>query len=193
MHEKRRRRKAVFEKELNACHDISLRRIKKKEWNKLISSGAVRVLRKEENEKIRKDQYLCSRIFKSRFVLTKADEAELSPSTEIKAKWCIRGFLDPDILLLDTDVSTLSAEGAVIALQNMANHQWDLQICDVEGAFLRGNDLHRQQGRVFVSQPPEGLEDLEPGVLIEAVKAVYGLADVPLAWYELFSKIFLEL
>ena len=115
---------------MNACHDMSLRRVKKKEWNKLISSGAVRVLRKEENEKIRKDQYLCSRMFKSRFVLTKADEAELSPSIEIKAKWCIRGYL--------------SAEGAIIALQNMANHQWDLQICDVEGAFLRGNDLHRR-------------------------------------------------
>ena len=193
MHEKRRGRKEVFERELSACHDMGLRRAKKKEWNKLISSGAVRVLSREESEKIRQDEYLSSRILKSRFVLTKADEAELSPSTEIKARWCIRGYLDPDILSLDTEAPTLSAEGAAIALQNIASHQWDLQICDVEGAFLRGDDLHRQQGWVFVSQPPGGLEDLEPGILIEAVKAVYGLADAPLAWYESFSKTLLEL
>ena len=193
MSEKRRGRREIFEKELSACHDMSLRRAKKKEWNKLISSGAVRVLSKEESDKVRQDKHLGSRILKSRFVLTKADDAELSCSTEIKARWCIRGYLDPDILSLDTEAPTLSAEGAAIALQNIASHQWDLQICDVEGAFLRGDDLHRQQGRVFVSQPPGGLEDLEPGVLIEAVKAVYGLADAPLAWYESFSRTLLEL
>ena len=95
--------------------------------------------------------------------MTKADEAELRSSTEIKARWCIRGYLGPDIPSLDTEAPTLSSEGAAIALQNIASHQWDLQICDVEEAFLRGDDRQREQGRVFVSQAPRGLEDLERG------------------------------
>ena len=40
---------------------------------------------------------------------------------------------------------------------------------------------------------PGGIDSLEEGVLIEAVKAVYGLADAPLAWYESFSANLIRL
>ena len=63
----------------------------------------------------------------------------------------------------------------------------------MEGAFLRGDDLRRAQGRVFMQQPPGGLEGVEEGAILEAVKAVYGLADAPLAWYQLFTKTLLGL
>ena len=128
------------------------------------------------------------RIVKSRFVLTKDDEKPLNENTVIKARWCIRGYLDPDLLSLETEAPTLSSEGCAIALQCISSKQWLLQICDVEGAFLRGDDLSRQTGRVFVEQPPNGIPGVESGVLIEALKTVYGLAVAPLAWYTSFTK-----
>lgn len=68
-----------------------------------------------------------------------------------------------------------------------------MQICDVEGAFLRGDNLNRAEGRIFVSQPPGGMEGMEEGALLECVKAVYGLADAPLAWYQSFTRTLREL
>ena len=94
----------------------------------------------------------------------------------IKARWCIKGYLDPYLLSLETEIPTLSSEGCAIALQCISSKQWLVQICDVEELFLS-----RQTGRVFVEQPPNGIPGVEPGVLIEALKTVYGLADAPLA------------
>ena len=82
---------------------------------------------------------------------------------------------------IDIEESILSAGGAAITLQLFALHQRSLQICDVEGIFLRGDELKRDIGRIFVAQPLEGIDDLDPEQLLEAVKAVYGLADAPLA------------
>ena len=191
--QKKRGRKEVFENELFAGQRPGLRKAKAKEWNKLISSGAIRVLSKEESAQIKKDPNMQKQILKSPFVITKADDVEMTPETELKARWCIRGYLDPDLLSLDTEAPTLSAEGSAIALQCIASHKWGFQICDVEGAFLRGDNLKRSEGRVFVYQPPGGIDSLEEGVLIEAVKAVYGLADAPLAWYESFSANLIRL
>ena len=157
-----------------------MRKAKTKEWNKLISSGTIRVLSKEQSAQIRNDPNMQKRILKLRFVIAKADDVEMTPEIELKARWCIRGYLDPDLLFLDTEAPTLSAEGSAIVLQCIASHKWGLQICDVEGAFLRGDNLKRSEGRIYVYQPPGGIDSLEEGVLIEAVKAVYGLADAPL-------------
>ena len=186
--EKRRGRKEVFEHELRTCHQGSLKQAKVKEWSKMTASKAVKVLNREESDAIRGCPTLRKRIVKSRFVLTKDDEKPLSENTVIKARWCIRGYLDPDLLSLETEAPTLSSEGCAIALQCISSKRWLLQICDVEGAFLRGDDLSRQTGRVFVEQPPNGIPGVEPGVLVEALKTVYGLADAPLAWYNSFTK-----
>ena len=40
----------------------------------------------------------------------------------------------------------------------------------------------------FVGQPPNVIPGVGPGVLIEALTTVYGLADAPLAWYNSFTK-----
>ncbi|CAE7833538.1 rluD [Symbiodinium sp. KB8] len=101
-----------------------------------------------------------------------------SPATDdIKARWCIRGYLDPDLLELDTSAPTLSAEGFAIAMQLIASHGWSITIADVEGAFLRGDDLSPSRGRLFVDLPPGGIEGYDETCLVEAVKTVYGLAD----------------
>ena len=191
--EKRRGRKEVFRHELSECHMSRLKAARRKEWNKMISSGAVRVLSVEESNHIRQNPRTRKRLLKSRFVYTKTDDEPLNEETDLKARWCVRGYLDPDLLSLDTEAPTLSADGCAVALHNIASFRWKLQICDVEGAFLRGDNMQRATGRVFIGPPPDDIEGLQSGCLIEAIKAVYGLADAPLAWYQSFRRTLLEL
>ena len=82
-----------------------------------------------------------------------------------------------------------------MAVQLIASKRWALQIADVEGAFLRGDKLDSQRGRIFVEMPPGGVPGYDDGedCLIEAVKTVYGLADAPKAWWRSFSTALIRL
>ena len=178
----KRGRKELVERDLEEARRAGLSRAKEKEWNKLLQSGAIIVHMGKEAEKLRRSVPR-KRILKSRFVLTEAEPGASPLTSDIKARWCIRGYLDPDLLELDTSAPTLSAEGFSIAMQLIATHHWLLPIADVEGAFLRGDDLSPSRGRLFVDPPPGGLEGCDESCLVEAVKTVYGLADAPKAWW----------
>ena len=102
----------------------------------------------------------------------------------LKARWCVRGYLDPDLMDLETASPTLSQEGFAITLQLLASQQWGLKIGDVEGAFLRGDELRREKGRVLVRLPATGVPGLERDTVVELLKPVYGLADAPEAWFD---------
>lgn len=135
---------------------------------------------KEESDKFRNDPVLRKRILKSRFVITKGDEGPLGPHTELKARWCIRGYLDPDLMEISQEAPTLSSEGGALALQLISSFGWKVQICDIEGAFLQGEGMDRQNGVILIEQPPGGIEGMEPNALMVCLKTVYGLADAPL-------------
>ena len=111
----------------------------------------------------------------------------------VKARWCIRGYLDPDILELETAAPTLSPEGLAVALQVLATKRWELCIGDVEAAFLRGDNIQRSKGQVLVKPPPGGIPGLPEGAIIELLKPVYGLADAPKAWHDSFTKALHEI
>ena len=56
-------------------------------------------------------------------------------------------------------------------------------ICDIKGAFLQGNELHRPNGELYVELPPGGIPGIQPGSLLFVRKAVYGLIDAPKEWF----------
>ncbi|CAE7879526.1 GIP, partial [Symbiodinium microadriaticum] len=179
-------RKEVNEREIAADRREGLDKAKLKEWKKLVDSGAILV---HEGDKARHLRHGMDskRILKSRFVVTEA-EPQSSPQTcDLKARWCIRGYLDPDLLDLDTSAPTLTMEGFAVAMQLLASKKWKLNIADVEGAFLRGDALDPKRGRLFIELPPGGVPGIKPGSLVEAVKTVYGLADAPKAWWSCFK------
>lgn len=180
-------RKELNEKEIDEGRKEGLRKAKLKEWNKLLQSGAIVVHKGKEAERLR-SSVPRRRVLKSRFVLTEADEGSSPNTSDIKARWCIRGYLDPDLLELDTSAPTLSAEGFSIAMQLMTTFGWKLTIADVEGAFLRGDDLSPDRGRLFIDLPPGGIDGYDESCLVEAVKTVYGLADAPKAWWNCLDK-----
>ena len=180
-------RKEVDERSLDESRKEGLKAAKSKEWKKLITSGAVVVHEGRAADEIRQTVPK-ERFLKSRFVVTEADQGSSPETADLKARWCIRGYLDPDLLELDTCSPTISSEGFAVALQVMASMKWRLQIADVEGAFLRGDELDASRGRLFMEVPPGGIEGVGAGSVIEAIKTVYGLADAPRAWWQCFSK-----
>lgn len=79
-------------------------------------------------------------------------------------------------------------EGLAVCLQIIASCKWRLVIADVEGAFLQGEPLAREQGRLFVKIPKEGIPKCDPNDVVEILKCVYGLVDAPRAWWVSFSN-----
>ncbi|CAE7199062.1 RE1 [Symbiodinium sp. CCMP2592] len=175
-------RKELNEHEIGKDRRSGLCQAKLKEWNKLLQSGAIVVHRGKKAQELR-STIPRRRLLKSRFVLTEAEAGSSPQTNDIKARWCIRGYLDPDLLELDTCAPTLSSEGFSVAMQLMASQGWQVTIADVEGAFLRGDDLSPSRGRLFIELPPGGIERYDETCLVEAVKTVYGLADAPKAWW----------
>ena len=175
---------------------------KAKEWKKLTDSQAIIVHRGAAAHKIR-EKYASvdettgkrAKFMKSRFVITESDGDKQDEYQGLKARWCIRGYLDPALMELDTTAPTLSAEGFALTTQLIASKGWKLQIADVEGAFLGGDRLDPQRGRLFVEPPPGGIPgcDEDDECLLEAVKTVYGLADAPKAWWKSFTAALVKL
>ena len=71
------------------------------------------------------------RILDSRYVYTSDDG---TTDGKLKARRCIRGYLDPDVLDLNTASPTLSSEGFAIALQIISSSHWQMCLADIEGS-----------------------------------------------------------
>lgn len=160
---------------------------KLKEWGKLLKTGSIKVHTGKDADAIR-SEHPPERFLESRFVKTRRDDPENPGETELKCRWCIKGFLDPDLFDLQRQSPTLSMEGLAVCLQIIASCKWRLVIADVEGAFLQGEPLARAQGRLFVKIPKEGIPNCDPNDVVEVLKCVYGLVDAPRAWWISFSN-----
>ena len=148
------------------------------ELDKLLKYQAVEIIAPREADKVRSCHVQGKRILPSRFVITRKPD-EKTGAMKTKCRWCIRGYLDPDLVELQTQSPTVSQEAFMTTLQTCANNNWRIQIADVEGAFLQGDKLQRDKGELYVELPPDGIPGLQKGTLLRVVKAVYGLGDAP--------------
>ena len=158
---------------------------KKTEMEKLLKYQAARVVLPTEAAVVRRSS---CRILPSRFVITRKPDEKNPGGYITKARWCIRGYLDPDVNQLKTQAPTLSQEAFALILQLSASNGWDLNIGDVEGAFLQGDKLHRENGDLYVELPPGGAPGIPHGSLLKVEKAIYGLIDAPREWYDKLRK-----
>ena len=154
---------------------------KKTEMEKLLKYQAARIIYPQEASTVRKSS---CRILPSRFVITRKPDEKNPGGYVTKARWCIRGYLDPDVNQLKTQAPTLSQEALALVLQLSASHNWDINIGDIEGAFLQGDKLHRENGDLYVELPPGGAPGIPHGSLLKVEKAIYGLIDAPREWYD---------
>ncbi|KAJ6437605.1 reverse transcriptase family protein [Purpureocillium lavendulum] len=109
-----------------------------------------------------------------------------------KARVCVRGDLQDDDGGLETYAATLAAKTFRIIMATAARFDLDIRQFDVGNAFLY-SDLRKDQP-VYV-QLPQGYVDLgflKPGetstMIAELEKALYGLRESPLLWYNELSQ-----
>eukprot|EP00959_Pyramimonas_sp_CCMP1952_P056829 1186826-Pyramimonas_sp.AAC.1 len=66
-----------------------------------------------------------------------------------------------------TSAPTLSQSGKVVAYQLLASRGFQVQIGDVEGAFLEADPVKRKNGDLHLKQPRGGLPGLHPDQLLK--------------------------
>ena len=150
------------------------------EWKKLEEKGAVRILTGASAERA-KAQF-GDRFIPSRFVVT------LPGPQEFKARWCLRGYVDPAVMELAgsgaTQSPTVSQLGRMHSCQMIVSSGWDLQLGDIRGAFLKADALDRKKGSLISSLPPGGIPGVRDGAVILILGNIYGLNDAPQRWWK---------
>eukprot|EP00435_Cladocopium_sp_Y103_P072195 s58_g39.t1 len=162
----------------------------KKEMHTVIDDKqALRPLTVEQSRKIR--QTMSDRIVPSRLVLV--EKLGEDGQSVVKARWTARGDKDPDLLALirqgSTQSPTISSNGRYTVLQTIASHQFEMQLGDVTGAFLEGDELERPAGKLFMAPPRNfDLPGYDSEQLFEVIKPIYGFNDSPQRWFTKFDK-----
>ena len=100
------------------------------------------------------------RIVHSRMVLV--EKCDDDGNRFVKARLTARGDQDPELLSLvrnqQTSAPTVSTNGKVVTLQVIASLGADVELGDVNRAFLESAELNRQGGKLFLRQPSGGLQ-----------------------------------
>eukprot|EP00971_Amphidinium_carterae_P348362 6490448-Amphidinium_carterae.1 len=102
-----------------------------------------------------------------------------------KCRWILIGFRDPDVLILEGESPTPQLYSLNVLLQAAASAQWELFQGDLQTAFLQGGQTVRE---VYVSQPPEGVPELQKGQLLRMNKEIYGSVAAPQRWRQTFVE-----
>ena len=150
---------------------------------------ALKVISPKQASRIRHDKP--DRIMTSRFVVTRKVEDETS---KIKARWCLRGHHDPDLITKIVSGKchspTLSQLARSVVLQLIVSHQWEMNLGDIKGAFLEA-DVREQALRnpVYAELPPGGVPGIPSGSLVQVLGNIYGANDAPHNWYKEFDAV----
>ena len=117
------------------------------EWKKLEEKGAVRILSSDSADKA-KTQF-ANRFIPSRYVVTRPNPEEL------EARWCLRGYLDPDVMELvgsgSTQSPTVSQLERMLTCQMIVSKRLE-SAAGRHSRCLLGGRRSRQCTRVFVPE-----------------------------------------
>ena len=175
----------IFDHEIKAEDRPAWREVDLQEWNKVSSTGAVRVLDLEESRavraKLQADGKL-DRILPSRMVRRMKPAEQPGEPDSRKSRWCIRGDKDPDLLSLERFSPTLCSTTFGVLLQACASMKYEASVGDLKNAFCQSQPLKRSEGKLYAMQPKGGIEGLHPEQIIEIVAGCYGLPDAPMHW-----------
>ena len=150
---------------LKDMNELELQQMEKgivKEWKKLLDTESIEI---HVGEKARRLREITPKrqILESRFVKTRREKPDEPGVQELKCRWCIKGYKDPEALDVDKQAPTLAADTLAMTLQVIASSRWRLQVADIEGAFLQGPSFERPGGKMYVQLPLEPI----PGFLRE--------------------------
>ena len=155
------------------------------EWEKMASSGAVKVLSVEESRKVRaklKETNQEDRVLPTKIARRYKPGEQPGEKPSRKSRLCIRGDLDPDVLELERFAPTVTTLNFNILLQVAANSGMSATVGDLKNAFCQSRPLERERGALYFQQPREGISGLHPEQIVWIINGVYGLVDAPLHW-----------
>ena len=155
------------------------------EFNKIVKSGALKVLSLEESEKVRqelKETGKLDRILPSRMVRRyKPGDGPGLPRTR-KSRFCIRGDKDPDAIYLSRFAPTVTTSNLQILFQAAVNKGFRGVVGDLKSAFTHSLPLFRAGGKLYCKSCNGSMPGLQEGQLAEIVLGCYGLCDAPMHW-----------
>ena len=155
-----------------------------KEWDAILSAGAVRILSPKESDEVRRSHP--DRIITSRMIRRWKPGDSVDAPPVAKSRWCIRGYQDPDsggaLQVFAPTPTTLAMYLFLIIAQTL---ELELAVADCKNAFCQSDELKREAGKLYVI-PCEGL-NLDKKTFLEAIKPVYGLDDAPMRWHKTFT------
>ena len=136
------------------------------EWNTILEKGAVKIHYGKKAQQLK--QQFPHRFIGSRFVITRQAVDESIPvdvndpsSYRIKSRWCLQGHLDPDLEAKAEDGAlqppTLSQPSRVMLMQLLVSHGWELQLGDIEGAFMEAGPLDAKYRPLYARIPAGGI------------------------------------
>lgn len=155
------------------------------EWEKMASSGAVKVLSVEESRAVRarlKAENQEDRVLPTKIARRYKPGEQPGEKPSRKSRLCIRGDLDPDVLELERFAPTVTTLNFNILLQVAANSGMSATVGDLKNAFCQSRPLSREKGALYFQQPREGIQGLHPEQIVWIINGVYGLVDAPLHW-----------
>ena len=157
----------------------------KAEFDKIVQSGALKVLSLEESRRVReelkKDGKL-NRILPSRMVRRyKPGDAPGKPRTR-KSRFCIRGDRDPDAIHLARFAPTVTTSNLQVLIQAAQNRGFRGKVGDLKSAFTQSMALRRENGPLYCKSSHGSMPGLHEEQLCQIVLGCYGLVDAPLNW-----------
>jgi hypothetical protein len=101
-----------------------------------------------------------------------------------KAHWALRGFTQrPDIDYDETFSPVVKPATVRTVLSLAVSRSWPVHQLDVKNAFLHGT----LSETVYCSQPTRFVDPAQPDCVCLLNKSLYGLKQVPRAWYNRFA------
>lgn len=175
----------VFPHEISPSEWPEWEKEDKAEFEKIVKSGALKVLSVEESNRVReelKSQGKLNRILPSRMVRRyKPGDAPGKPRTK-KSRFCIRGDKDPDAIHLNRFAPTVTTSNLQIAIQVARNLGFKGKVGDLKSAFTQSMALCRQEGPLYCKSSHGSMPGLQDGQLCQIILGCYGLMDAPLNW-----------
>ena len=154
------------------------------EWKNL-GERAVHILSGDSVEKA-KNQF-GDRFIPCRYVVNRPNLGEF------KARWCLRGYLDPYVMELvgsgSTQSPTVSQLGRVLSCQMIVCSVWNIQLGDIRGAFLKADDPDRKQEPLYSRLLPGGIPGVSDDAAILILGDINGLNDAPQRWWKKFDAV----
>ncbi|CAE7230741.1 RE1, partial [Symbiodinium sp. CCMP2456] len=186
----------IFDHEIKPEEREGWRETDLQEWNKVASTGAIRVLSLSESQKVRKEfekSGKSNQIIPSRMVRRmKPAEQPGEPATR-KSRWCLRGDKDPDPLSLERFSPTLCSATFGVLLQACATLRYEASVGDLKNAFCQSLPLNREGGPIYATLPKGGIAGLHQDQLIQILVGCYGLPDAPMHWRRSLKESILAL